>query len=238
MKLSDYFELTDERLSFSRDTASAFAKRVAGDFNPLHDPDNKRFCVPGDLLFSVLLHQYGLHENVSVAFAGMVDGSAEVLLPAELSSSSAGEQVAIKDTRDRDVLLVECSGEKTNNAEFVANLTEQYVQFSGKTFPDVLRPLMQQHGVMINPTRPLVIYQSMRLAMTQLSGDAVAVEFTGATLAVEGKKGTVELGFELSAGGQVIGTGAKSMVLGGLREYDDEAMQTVVDDYNALKSAG
>lgn len=242
MKLSDYFELTQERLTFSRESASAFAKQIAGDFNPLHDPDNKRFCVPGDLLFSVLLHQYGLHENVSVAFAGMVDGTADVLLPAELAvgadGSADGESIAIKDARDRDVLITQFSGEKTLDAEFIENLTEQYVQFSGKTFPDVLQPLMQQHGVMINPTRPLVIYQSMRLTMTELSGDAVAVAFTGATLEVDGKKGMVELGFELSAGERVIGTGAKSMVLGGLREYDDEAMQKVVDDYNALKTAG
>jgi hypothetical protein len=238
MKLSDYFELKQKRLTFTRESASAFAKQIAGDFNPLHDPDNKWFCVPGDLLFSVLLHQYGLHENVSVVFAGMVDGTADVLLQAELAGSSDGEPIAIKDARDRDVLITQFSGEKTLDAAFIENLTEQYVQFSGKTFPDVLQPLMQQHGVMINPTRPLVIYQSMRLTMTELSGEAVAVAFTGATLKVEGKKGMVELGFELSAGGQLIGTGAKSMVLGGLREYDDEAMQKVVDDYNALKTAG
>ncbi len=37
--------------------------RVVDDFNPIHDEDNKRFCVPGDLLFSVLLANVGLSQK-------------------------------------------------------------------------------------------------------------------------------------------------------------------------------
>ena len=232
MNLSEYFNVDNGTLSFEPELASAFAKQVAGDFNPLHNPDNKRFCVPGDLLFSVLLNQYGLHTNVAVEFLGMLDGTSTVTLPANLGSTQR-----FSDSRDREVLIASFSGDKTDDVEFISELTEQYVQFSGKTFPGVLEPLMREHDVMIHPTRPLVIYQSMRLSMNALSGKQLSVELADATLVVEGKKGTVELAFTLKAGNESIGTGAKSMVLGGLRAYDADAMQGVVDGYNALKFA-
>ncbi|MFP3345098.1 DUF3581 family protein, partial [Halomonas sp. SIMBA_159] len=63
--------------TFTREQASHFAKKVAGDFNPIHDADNKRFCVPGDLLFSVMLAKTGLSQKMRVEFAGMItDGVA------------------------------------------------------------------------------------------------------------------------------------------------------------------
>lgn len=232
MNLSQYFNMNDGTLSFEPALASEFAKQVAGDFNPLHNPDNKRFCVPGDLLFSVLLNHYGLYTDVAVEFLGMLDGNSSVNMPSVLSSDQR-----FSDSRDRDVLIASFTGDKTEDAKFISNLTEQYVRFSGKTFPDVLEPLMREHNVMINPIRPLVIYQSMHLTMSALSGDQLSVELSGSTLDVEGKKGTVELAFTLLAGNEPIGTGSKSMVLGGLRTYDEHAMKDVVDIYNALKSA-
>ena len=54
MNLEKYYTLDGSRLSFTRQQASDFAKSVAGDFNPIHDIDSKRFCVPGDLLLDVL----------------------------------------------------------------------------------------------------------------------------------------------------------------------------------------
>lgn len=232
MDLNDYFQNQAGRLTFEPALASAFAKQIAGDFNPIHDADNKRFCVPGDLLFSVLLNQFGLHENVTVQFLGMVGATSELNLP-----DSLGADTAIKDSRDREILRVSCAGQKTTDIGFISELSEQYVKFSGKTFPDILAPLMQEHEVMINPSRPLVIYQSMKLSMTAFEGSNLSVSLADSSLLVEGKKGTVTLGFDLLADGETIGTGAKTMVLSGLRPYDASSMQTVVDDYNALKSA-
>ena len=72
MLLQPYVQVQDEEFWFSRQQASQFAKQVATDFNPIHDEDSKRFCVPGDLLFAVLLHKYGLTEQLSCTFNGMV----------------------------------------------------------------------------------------------------------------------------------------------------------------------
>jgi len=233
MKVTDYVNLDGERLTFDAERASAFAKQVAGDYNPLHDPTNKRFCVPGDLLFSVVMHRYGVHQQMAVEFSGMLDASSEVQLP------DAPDGIAsMQDARDRDVLTARWSGDGTHNAEFITALTTEYVRFSGQTFPDILEPLMRKHEVMINPARPLVIYQSMQLSLTALEGEQLSVQLSDATLTVEGKKGTALLAFTLMANDEPIGTGSKTMLLGGLRAFDDAAMQAVVDDYNALKAAG
>ena len=77
MFLKPYFSNNDKQFQFTRQQASHFAKMVAGDFNPIHDEDNKRFCVPGDLLFAVLLQKEGVSQKMRFDFSGMVsDGVA------------------------------------------------------------------------------------------------------------------------------------------------------------------
>jgi len=82
MNLENYCQLDGSRLSFTRQQASDFAKSVAGDFNSIHDVDSKRFCVPGDLLFSVIIHHYGLRQTMGFSFSGMVGDDVTLILPA------------------------------------------------------------------------------------------------------------------------------------------------------------
>ena len=72
MFLKDFYSIHEGSISIIAEQASMFAKEVAHDFNPLHDVDAKRFCVPGDLLFSMALEKYGLSQNMHFVFAGMV----------------------------------------------------------------------------------------------------------------------------------------------------------------------
>ena len=72
MQLSDFYAIDTAGLQISAEQASNFAKTIAGDFNPLHDPDNRRFCVPGDLLFTALLQHYGISQRMHFRFSGMV----------------------------------------------------------------------------------------------------------------------------------------------------------------------
>ncbi len=60
--------LEDGRFSFTREQASRFAKQIANDYNPLHDVDNSRFCVPGDLLFAKIAMSEGLSADMKVVF--------------------------------------------------------------------------------------------------------------------------------------------------------------------------
>ena len=55
MFLQNYYSEENKKIHFSRQQASRFAKEIAGDFNPIHDPEAKRFCVPGDLLFALVM---------------------------------------------------------------------------------------------------------------------------------------------------------------------------------------
>ncbi len=43
--------------------------------------------------------------------------------------------------------------------------------FSGHTFPDILVKLMADNSVMINPARPMVMYQSMSIDLHTLTAE-------------------------------------------------------------------
>ncbi len=73
MNIEKYYSLDGSKLSFTRQQGSDFAKTVAGDFNPLHNVDTTRFCIPGDLLFAVIIRHYGLHQIMGLSFSGMVN---------------------------------------------------------------------------------------------------------------------------------------------------------------------
>ena len=100
MDVTDYCTLEPASVTFDEERASRFAKGVAGDFNPIHDPGSKRFCVPGDLLFGVLLHRYGVFGETAVRFAGMLDAHVPLALPDGLD----GGALHLADARGREVL--------------------------------------------------------------------------------------------------------------------------------------
>lgn len=54
---------------------------------------------------------------------------------------------------------------------------------------------------------------------------------------VAGKKGGVKLNFDLSVDGNNIGHGTKSMVVSGLRPYEQGAIDQLVAEYDATKQA-
>ena len=232
LDLTQFVTQTAEGMQISQSQASHFAKAVAGDFNPLHDIGGKRFCVPGDLLFAALLNRFGVYEQLHVDFVALVSADIEVELPAQLDAKNE-----VRDVSGRHLLSMDVAGESTRNAEFVASLTEQYVRFSGKTFPDILVGLMREEGLMINPARPLVIYKDMSLALDKLEGDNLTLSLDKASMEVDGKKSKVCLRFVIKSGQQVIGRGEKNILLSGLREYDEQAMNDIVSQYNDWKAS-
>ncbi len=247
------------KLTISEQQASDFARGEARDFNPIHDPDNRRFCVPGDLLFSALMHHYGVASQTRVDFLGMLDGNTSLSLPViedvageafepgaaamngdDVAAASLPGQAILTDANGRDMLRLTLVGRRRHNADMLARLCSQYVRFSGQTFPEILVPVMRDAGRMINPTRPLVIYRDMRIDIEE-SGDsddlvAIDLEYTGAESHINGRKGDVSLNFDLVADGKLVGRGQKNLMLGGLRDYDEDAMQQIVDDYEQRRS--
>ncbi len=231
MLLENFFSETSTKIHFSRKQASDFAKTIAGDFNPIHDEDAKRFCVPGDLLFALLLNKYGISQKMRFTFSGMV--SNEVALH---FNNTADDKITIVDDNNKEYLSITRSGATTKDAGLIHNLTCRYVEFSGQTFPHILVPLMAKHHVMINPERPLVIYESMVIDIDDLNFEQPELELSDSTLEVDGKRGNVCLKFNLLSKGNIIGKGEKSMVLSGLREYDESKIQQLIEVYDARKS--
>lgn len=231
MNITEYFNRNDGLLSFTRHQASSFAKGVAGDFNPIHDENAKRFCVPGDLLFSVFLAQYGISQEMKFEFAGMVGDTTSLISPDEISDT-----FSLQDSNEKNYMDIITSAEKTNDAEFISILSEKYVQFSSKTFPHILVPLMEHENVMINPSRPLIIYKSMEIFLDKLSGNNIELELKNSSLKKNDKKGEVRLEFAILADGEEIGHGAKNLLLSGLREYDATQLEDVIQSYAQRKS--
>ena len=230
MFLQDYYDLQDGCVRISAQQASMFAKEVAHDFNPLHDVDAKRFCVPGDLLFSLVLDKYGLSENMHFVFSGMVGDGVLLNFPA-----SDAEAIDVTDNQGKTYLQIQRSGQVSRDAAMIETLIRDYVAFSGHNFPYVLVPLLEKERVMFNIDRPLVIYESMTLNMQRVDFTQPSLETLEPTMEVNGKRATAYLHFQIKAGGEVVGTGFKKLAVSGLREYEEEPMQAFVEDYLARK---
>lgn len=232
MFIEQYCSTQNEQISFTRQQGSDFAKQVADDFNPLHNIEAKRFCVPGDLLFSIIIAKSGLHKEMSFNFSGMVNDGVELTFPNEII-----DNFDIVDNKNKTYLSVEASGEKTHCTSLINALTKAYVDFSGHTFPDILVRLMTENNVMINHTRPMVMYQCMKISLERLDITTLTLKLAKTSLTIEGKRGDAWLEFDLVSEGEIVGHGKKHMLLSGLREYCQENVDTMVAQYNNSKSA-
>ncbi|OLQ89875.1 hypothetical protein BIY21_14600 [Vibrio ponticus] len=232
MFLTPYFSSQEEQFQFTRLQASHFAKKVAGDFNPIHDEDNKRFCVPGDLLFAVLLSKQGISQKMRFDFSGMVSDGVALHI-----ENKCSKEASVVDANGKEYLHMSREGDVNLNPEFIEHVVTNYVQFSGMNFPHIMVPLMEEKQMMINCQRPLVIYESMEVEFSRLDISAPEVNFAGATFDVEGKRGLVTLNFDFIQDGEVVGKGIKRMVASGLKPYNQEDIDDLVSRFNALKDS-
>ncbi len=233
MDINQYYIEEDGNIRFTRQQASNFAKDIADDFNPLHDIDAKRFCVPGDLLFALILCKYGITKHMQFTFSGMVTDEVTLLLPEE------APHISIQGTNGKEYLSVEHTGDNSNDDSLIKSLTESYVTFSGHTFPHILIPLMTEKDVMINPDRPMVMYHSMLIDLDELALSNVELKLDEekTIFKMEGKRGNVCLAFNLTNDGKVIGRGEKHMVVSGLKPYEKTVVDKVSEDYALWKKA-
>lgn len=231
MIIDQYFSEQNGNISFTREQGSNFAKQMANDFNPLHDVEAKRFCIPGDLLFTIILARYGISQHMEFVFSGMVVSGVELILP------EPSEELYLNDEQGRDYLRVKRAGENSRDESLIQNLTQSYVEFSGQTFPHILVPLLAEKNVMINPARPLVIYESMSIDLDRLDIKNPVLRGDYNELEINGKRGSVELAFHLEDDGEVVGRGKKRMLMSGLCEYDKDSIQDTITIYNESKSS-
>lgn len=231
MIIDQYFSEPNGRISFTREQGSNFAKQMAHDFNPLHDEDARRFCIPGDLLFSIILAKYGISQHMEFIFSGMVVAGVELVLP------EPSAELHLKDSGGKEYLRVKRAGDVSREEFMIQKLTQSYVEFSGQTFPHILVPLLAEQKVMINPGRPMVIYESMIIDLDRLDIEQPLLQGDYNKLEISGKRGSVELAFNLVDGGEVVGRGKKHMLLSGLREYDEKASSDAIARYNEKKKS-
>jgi len=228
--LSPYYQQHADYVSISREQGCRFAKLVADDFNPLHDKDAKKFCVPGDLLFSLVLNRYGISEKMEFTFAGMVDENSKLTFP------EGADEFAITDG-EKVMLKVKREGAVSQCPELTNSLIKNYVEFSGTTFPHVIIPLMGEQDVMINPARPMVIYESMLINLDRLDISAPELEFAEPDFEFTGKRGKITLRFNLLENGEKVGAGEKHMLVSGIRDYCQTTVDDLISFYNHRKES-
>lgn len=232
MFLDEFFSADEDGICITADQASRFAREIAGDYNPIHDPCARRFCVPGDLLFALVLSRYGLSQRMAFRFCGMV-GDRVVLRFTEGDEGT----VDVVDDAGKQYLSVTREGWTIRDPATIETFTRRYVAFSGRNFPHYLKPLLEDKGVMFNPQRPLVIYDSMGFSLEDHDPCDLDLDFAGAHLDVKGKRGEAHLEFRMSCHGHDVGIGSKKLVISGLQEYDAEKMETFVANFAQLKAA-
>lgn len=88
---------------------------------------------------------------------------------------------------------------------------------------------------MINTERPLVIYDHMRITLDTVDMDSVSLTPTDSVFRIYGKRGDVALNYELKCNGETVGKGQKKMVVGGLREYDQDKIDKLIESVEARK---
>ncbi|CAA0106067.1 Uncharacterised protein [BD1-7 clade bacterium] len=229
--LTPYYQRQGQHLQVEAEQASAFAKRIATDFNPIHDADAKRFCVPGDLLFALVVSQYGLSPQMAFRFDGMVGKGVNLVFPEDI-----GDEFTLQDDKEKSYLSLTRGGESVSDGAQIEQFIRTYVAFSGHNFVDILVPLMRDKQVMINPARPLVIYERMAFDLTRTAFDDVQLALSSSRLDVDGKRGDVTLEFVISDSQGQLGTGVKTLILSGLRDYDEAGMESMLDRYNTSKA--
>lgn len=232
MFLNEFHSTDSDRVCITAEQASRFAREIAGDFNPIHDPCARRFCVPGDLLFALVLSRYGLSQRMTFRFCGMVGDRVMLCF-----SEDADGTVDVVDEAGKRYLSVQREGWTIRDPATVETFTRRYVAFSGRNFPHYLKPLLEDKGVMFNPRRPLVIYDSMGFSLEDHDPCNLDLDFAGASLDVKGKRGEALLEFGMSCNGQPVGTGSKKLVISGLEAYDADKMETFVIDFARLQSS-
>jgi len=233
MFLDAFHSNQDNLIQISAEQGSRFAKEISDDFNPLHNPENKRFLVPGDLLFALTLNKLGLAQKMTFNYTGMVGKDAKLKFPEQMT-----EQMTIQDEAEKKYLEIETSGEVSNSDSLIEAFTRAYVAFSGQSFPHILVPLMKDNNVMINPARPMVMYESMAFEFNTLDIEQASLELVNSRLNVNGKRGQVKLEFAIfDQDKNRVGHGFKTMVLSGLREYDQTEIDALIDIYEQSKLA-
>jgi hypothetical protein len=231
MFLEPYFNQNEQGVSFTREQASDFAKDIANDFNPIHDADAKRFCVPGDLLFSLILTKFGLSESTNIRFSGMVSDTSVL----QFNKDDLGD-IQVIGASEKVYVEGSMSGTPCEDIDKITQVIKAYVAFSGDSFPGVLVPLWKKHDLMINTERPLVMYDSMELNINDFDFDQIELVHSGSELDVDGKRGKAKLSFDIKSADKLIGHGKKIMTMSSLRQYEQDKIDALVEYHIGLKS--
>lgn len=229
---SAFYTLSDDTLTISPEQASRFAKTVAGDFNPIHDAGDRRFCVPGDLLFAVILENVGLYKKMSFTF----DARMTADIVGVLNSQQTGAGNITDQRSEKPIVNFQYDSEKIVSKKLIHEFIEHYVAFSGQNFPYLLDPVLKSNDAMFNPKSPLVMYQSMEFSLYPKDDSEISIDYVNADFEKQGKRGYITLNFNFNQNEDVIGNGKKQLLISGIRPYDESEMSKIIESFLERKN--
>lgn len=229
---SAFYTLSDDTLTISPEQASGFAKTVAGDFNPIHDAGDRRFCVPGDLLFTVILENVGLYQHMSFTF----DARMTADMIGILNDQQAGAGNITDKRSEKPIVNFQYDSEKINSNQLIHEFIKHYVAFSGQNFPYLLDPVLKSNDAMFNPKSPLVMYQSMDFTLNPQDETEISIDYVNADFDKQGKRGYITLNFNFNQNDEVIGNGKKLLLISGIRPYDESEMSKIIESFLERKN--
>jgi hypothetical protein len=76
----------------------------------------------------------------------------------------------------------------------------------------------------------------MSIALDRLDLISPIIDFSGGSFEYEGKKGSITLPFNFVEKDEIVGRGAKHMLVSGIKEHNQTEMNELVEKYNGRKS--
>ena len=103
--------------------------KVATDLNPIHDHDPKRFCVPGDLLFTGTIRRLGLYQSMHFDLSRML----AVMFTFNTHQRLKKVGTFITNSTGKKLVGIDITGKRLSNQSFAARFALDYVHLSEKS---------------------------------------------------------------------------------------------------------
>lgn len=214
MDISEYYDCIDGEIHFNDLKASQFAKNVSNDQNPIHDHDNKNYCIPGDLIFSMCADVLGLGSETDLYLHHPIGKNSSILIKEAKDGFYLGrDQSGIK------IFTYRKNGETTDICD-TGNFLNCFARVTETLFEDAIHPQLKQKGLMINPSSPSVVLTSISIRKSENSKPVHKIKPDESVATGNVKRAKVTAKYTMNdLYDNSIGEARKTLFISGLREY-------------------
>lgn len=223
-------QLDDSLFKFNAVACDAYARNVVKDFNPIHNHLAKNYCVPGDLIFALMVERGGVHGSMRMDFLNRVGKDSEYIFV----SGKAG--MALLDRGNKVQAQLIGSGDASVCVKCISAVSDAVLSCTSSYFPYKMMRSLRAENLMLSGCRSLVILKSIEVNVSDLhfASDLTAV-FCSSSLRHSGRRGTIDAHFQLVGGnGQVLGQVIKTALIIGIERFNGKRSAQYLENYESL----